>query len=242
MKVTYVHNWFDGTYSRHPRVRYAEAHLLNNLYTGIGDYGVGSTCQAQILVEGNYFENTSIPTLISGVNDPGGTLSHDPAGYLKASNNYTTGSGAIVENTIGYNFDPAAYYAYSADDAQSVRALVMAGAGAGSVTALGDTTILTTVKQVEVASAPRTLFLGSNYPNPFNPSTNIEFSVPTDGRAVLKVYNILGQEVVTLFDGEATAGRIMKTTFDASRLSSGVYFSRLEMAGQALVKRMVFLK
>lgn len=242
MKVTYVHNWFDGTYSRHPRVRYARAHLLNNLYTGVGDYGVGSTCQAQILVEGNYFENTPIPTLISGVNDPGGTLSHDPAGYLKALNNYTTGSGTIVENTPGYNFDPSAYYAYSADDAQSVRALVMTGAGAGTVATLGDTSGLPTLVHVEAGSAPRFLALGYNYPNPFNPNTSIEFSVLTDERAVLKVYNILGQEVATLFDGVVTAGRVMKVTFDASRLSSGVYFSRLEVGGQSLVKRMMLMK
>ena len=98
------------------------------------------------------------------------------------------------------------------------------------------------VMQVEVGAVAKVLSLGDNYPNPFNPTTSIEFSVPTDGRAVLKVYNVLGQEVATLFDGEATAGRLMKATFDASRLSSGIYFSRLETAGQALVKRMMLVK
>ena len=96
--------------------------------------------------------------------------------------------------------------------------------------------------QVEVGSVPKVLSLGSNYPNPFNPTTSIEFSVPTDGRAALKVYNMLGQQVATLFDGEATAGRLMKVTFDASRLSSGVYFSRLESGGKSLIKRMMLLK
>jgi hypothetical protein len=96
--------------------------------------------------------------------------------------------------------------------------------------------------QVEVGMAPRVLSLGSNYPNPFNPSTTIEFSVPSDGRATLKVYNVLGQEVATLFDGVAVAGNLNKATFDASRLSSGVYFSRLESGGHALVKRMLLMK
>jgi endonuclease I len=96
--------------------------------------------------------------------------------------------------------------------------------------------------QVEVGSAPKVLSLGSNYPNPFNPTTSIEFSVPTDGKAILKVHNMLGQEVATLFDGVATAGRLMKATFDASRFPSGVYFSRLETGGHALVKRMLLLK
>jgi hypothetical protein len=96
--------------------------------------------------------------------------------------------------------------------------------------------------QVEVGSVPKVLSLGPNYPNPFNPTTSIEFSVPTDGRAALKVYNMLGQEVAMLFDGEATAGKMMKVTFDASRLASGVYFSRLDMGGHALVNRMVLMK
>ena len=98
------------------------------------------------------------------------------------------------------------------------------------------------VMQVETGLAPKILSLGSNYPNPFNPSTSIEFSVPVDGRAALKVYNMLGQEVATLFDGVATAGKLMKVTFDASRLTSGVYFSRLESGGHALVTRMLLMK
>ncbi len=99
-----------------------------------------------------------------------------------------------------------------------------------------------TAMQIEVGSGPKVLSLGSNYPNPFNPSTSIEFSVPIDGRAAMKIYNMLGQEVATLFDGEATAGKLMKATFDGSRLSSGVYFSRLETCDKALVKRMVLMK
>ena len=98
------------------------------------------------------------------------------------------------------------------------------------------------VTQVEVGAVAKILSLGANYPNPFNPSTSIEFSVPTDGRVMLKIYNMLGQEVATLFDGEATAGRLLKATFDASRLSSGVYFSRLEFGANALVKRMMLVK
>jgi hypothetical protein len=89
---------------------------------------------------------------------------------------------------------------------------------------------------------PKVFTLSQNYPNPFNPTTNIEFTMATDGKAVLKVYNALGQEVAELFNGEAQAGRIIQTHFDASRLASGVYFSRLEADGKSLVKRMMFVK
>jgi len=82
----------------------------------------------------------------------------------------------------------------------------------------------------------------SNYPNPFNPETNIRFSVPENGFATLKVFNMLGQEVATLFSGIAQAGHYIPATFDAGRLSSGVYFSRLEYNGKSIVQRMVLTK
>jgi len=89
---------------------------------------------------------------------------------------------------------------------------------------------------------PKVLALDQNFPNPFNPSTNIQFTVPADGRAVLKVFNVLGQETATLFDGIAKAGEYHQTTFDASRLASGIYFSRLEFDGRMQLKKMLLLK
>ena len=89
---------------------------------------------------------------------------------------------------------------------------------------------------------PKVFNLNQNYPNPFNPTTNIDFTVAADGKAVLKVYNVVGQEVAELYNGTAQAGRIIQTHFDASRLASGIYFSRLEANGKSLVKRMMFVK
>jgi hypothetical protein len=96
--------------------------------------------------------------------------------------------------------------------------------------------------EIEIGLAAKELILCSNYPNPFNPTTNIEFTVATNGRATLKVYNAIGQEVAELFNGEAQAGRIIQTRFDASRLASGIYYSRLQVDGKSLVKRMMFIK
>ncbi len=87
-----------------------------------------------------------------------------------------------------------------------------------------------------------TFDLSQNYPNPFNPSTVIQFTVPSDGRAVLEVFNVLGQEVATLFDGEATAGTYHQVQFNGSNLASGIYFSRLEFGGKMQVKKMLLLK
>ena len=99
------------------------------------------------------------------------------------------------------------------------------------------------------ASVPTVLQLDQNYPNPFNPTTNISFTVPSDGKATLTAFNLLGQEVGTLFDGPVSFGRLYHATFNASELPSGVYFSRLDFqpAGNnsnntQLMRKMTLLK
>ena len=96
--------------------------------------------------------------------------------------------------------------------------------------------------EVEVGTAPKEFTLSENYPNPFNPTTNIEFTVRDNGPATLKVYNIVGQAVAELFNGRAEAGKIYLETFDASRFASGIYFSVLQMGNQRLVHKMSLLK
>jgi hypothetical protein len=95
--------------------------------------------------------------------------------------------------------------------------------------------------QVDVGVAGKSLEL-LNYPNPFNPATEIRFSVPVDGFASLKVYNMLGQEVTTLFSGMAKAGHYMPVTFNAGNMASGVYLARLEYNGKSVIQRMLFTK
>ncbi|GJQ20424.1 MAG: hypothetical protein HBSIN02_07790 [Bacteroidia bacterium] len=96
--------------------------------------------------------------------------------------------------------------------------------------------------ELEIGLGPKKFTLSEGYPNPFNPLTTIEFTLPDDGRAVLSIYNALGQRVAVLFDGEALAGRIVQAQFDASRFPSGIYFSRLEYGGKALTRKIVLLK
>jgi pectinesterase len=102
--------------------------------------------------------------------------------------------------------------------------------------------VTVSVENTVAASIPRELKLTNNYPNPFNPSTQIQFSVPKEGRATLKVYNLIGQEVATLFDGIAKSGQYITKEFSGNRLASGVYFARLQFNGSSLVQRMLLLK
>ena len=84
--------------------------------------------------------------------------------------------------------------------------------------------------------------LAQNYPNPFNPSTLIEFVVPVSGHTTMKVYNVLGQVVATLYEGNAESGKINVARFDASNLPSGLYFYTLRSAGKLETKRMLLMK
>jgi hypothetical protein len=99
----------------------------------------------------------------------------------------------------------------------------------------------TSVREDPAAGLPETYALSQNYPNPFNPLTNIQYSIPKSGFVTLKIYNLLGQEVATLVEGNQTAGTYV-ATFDASRVSSGVYFYRLSSGRFVEVKKMLLLK
>ncbi len=75
---------------------------------------------------------------------------------------------------------------------------------------------------------PETFQLKQNYPNPFNPQTTIEFSLPEPSIVTLKIYNVLGQEIAKLLDGETMDNGSQEVEFNAGSLPSGVYFYRLE--------------
>ncbi len=88
---------------------------------------------------------------------------------------------------------------------------------------------------------PKEFSLRQNYPNPFNPSTNIEFALPEQAVVSLKVYNLLGREISTLVSGKLNAG-IHKIEFNASGLSTGLYFYRIQAGSFMQTKKMMLIK
>lgn len=102
-------------------------------------------------------------------------------------------------------------------------------------------TISGIVSTEEEEGIPSEISLDQNYPNPFNPSTKISYSIPTSGEILLEVFNIQGQKVATLYDGNQQAGK-HEALFDARSLSSGVYIYRLQTGSSSLVKQMVLIK
>jgi hypothetical protein len=93
---------------------------------------------------------------------------------------------------------------------------------------------------------PKTFSLEQNYPNPFNPSTKISFSLASDSKVTMKIFNVLGQEIVTLIDGNLAAGE-HEINFNASSLNSGVYLYQINAEGSngqrfSSVKKMILSK
>jgi hypothetical protein len=95
--------------------------------------------------------------------------------------------------------------------------------------------------QIEVEIIPNNYSLRQNYPNPFNPSTTINYSIAKDGAVKLKVYNLIGEEVVTLVNEVKQAGNY-NISFNASTLPSGIYFYKLESGNFVNSKKMILLK
>jgi hypothetical protein len=94
--------------------------------------------------------------------------------------------------------------------------------------------------EVEIVT-PSSFTLEQNYPNPFNPSTTIRFSIPVETDVRLNVYNTLGQEVAELVNSRLKEG-YHQVDFDASTLTSGIYFYRLEADKFVDVKKMIIIK
>ncbi|MEE6258278.1 right-handed parallel beta-helix repeat-containing protein [Plantactinospora sonchi] len=122
LRVTYHHNWFDGSEQRHPRVRFGNpVHVFNNYYNNVGGYGVASTEGAGVLVEGNYFENTEDPYHL-------GEASSGP-GTLVARNNHFVNSGSGQTGGSVRSLP----YSVSVDPAANVKSIVTGGAGTGRI-------------------------------------------------------------------------------------------------------------
>lgn len=140
--VSYHHNWYDHSDSRHPRVRKSQhLHVFNNYYDGNSKYGVGATTGSCIFVEKNYYRNCKYPMLISkqgsdihnGVgssNDTKGTFSSEDGGIIKAFDNYMTGQTSFEPYVAGHatyskHFD--AYVVQSRDEQVPAEVVTLQG-------------------------------------------------------------------------------------------------------------------
>ena len=105
----------------------------------------------------------------------------------------------------------------------------------------GSVSIATAIQPQSPTGLPTKFELDQNYPNPFNPTTTIRYSLPKAVSVHLDIYNILGQHIETLVDGQQKAG-YYQVHFQTDRLSSGVYLYRLQAGSHIMVKKMLFMK
>jgi hypothetical protein len=132
--------------------------------------------------------------------------------------------------------------AYMADVIYKNNFYVIGGLGVGANAVNNVELIVAGPSAVEtIGGTPQRFQLSQNFPNPFNPSTKISFSIPEEEYVSLKVFNSLGEEVVELVSDNITAGNY-SISFDASGLTSGVYFYQLIAGSFTEIKKMMLIK
>ena len=146
--------------------------------------------------------------------------------------NTTLMAAAMDKSPLGdlYHWWPAQYATWKTQ-ASAEHTLISNWLTTGSPTGV----------KLEASAVPGVFELSQNYPNPFNPTTTINYSVPKTGMVSLKVYNVLGQVVATLYAGTQQSGS-HTAVFDGSRLASGVYFYRLDAGNASITKKLVLMK
>ncbi len=175
-------------------------------------------------------------------------LSNSSTSYEYYSNGILTSDGKLligVLNTGIYGstdmgntwqlFNNGLTSLYGFDLAQAPNGIIYATSGDGVFKSTGTTDIGNESTDIN------SFQLEQNYPNPFNPSTTISYNLPAQQHVTLKVYDALGNIVATLVNEEQQAG-VHSVNFDASRISSGVYFYRLETGIFSETKSMILVK
>ena len=146
--------------------------------------------------------------------------------------------GAIYKTTDGGNSWERESVGLSkwAEDGIMLSQFLGYAAGGDAVLKYG---IISSVEKLE--EMPKDFLLRNNYPNPFNPTTTIEYEIPERSNVVLKVFDVLGKEIQTLVNQEQEAG-VYRINFNGFNISSGTYFFSLKTGNYEESKQMILLK
>jgi Secretion system C-terminal sorting domain/Carboxypeptidase regulatory-like domain len=184
-------------------------------------------------IDGAVTSNSNLPlsgTLLTAVNSSGDTVSTSISDH---SGNYRipalpNGGYIIIANKIGY--EKVTY-------PQKVEVNLSSSPIVNGI----NISITTTSIDDNHGSLPKAFVLSQNYPNPFNPTTTIKYEIPKAIFVSIKIYDLLGREVATLVNNERLAGKY-EVKFDGSKLSSGIYFYRMQAGGFIDSKKLILLK
>ena len=191
--ITYHHNWYDHSDSRHPRVRTCTVHVYNNYYDGVSKYGIGATMGASIFAENNYFRNTNRPMSISMQGLDSGTFSSEDGGIIKAFGNVIDGQKGKDLITYSANNSSFDYYDAKSRD-EKVPATVKALAG-GSTYSNFDTAADMYSYNVQSAEDARDTVIqyagrvqGGDFKWEFTAADDSDYDVNSALKAALKAY------------------------------------------------------
>lgn len=231
-KVTIHNSWFNETTQRHPRVRFGQVHLFNNYYYNMGGYGramgysnsngygIGVGVHAQIWSENNYFEDVVHPAqFYDNAQNPG---------YIIDIGSYRVGSGNFITKPDGINWDPSDHYQYTLIDAELVKEVVMANAGAGQIS--------TNLHQIY---ANRGILDVQFYPNPVVNHAQIVFETPVEGMIIITLRDIMGREVERIENAHYTQGK-HSLGFARGNIRAGIYMLSIESNNHSFTRKIVF--
>ncbi|MDG5816739.1 RICIN domain-containing protein [Chitinispirillales bacterium ANBcel5] len=229
LKVTYHHNYIYNSESRHPRMRFGEAHLFNNYFEDIGSYVMGPGIEAQIISENNHVWNSGRFT----------DWYHETGIVLER------GQGSLI-NRINHDHDPRIktgepdwapedYYSYTLNSALSVRDMVTRYAGAGIVSYDDETTSVQNIHSRNLSGKNGVFAItGTNH---FSPVTEIRYNLDEPAQVNIQLLNARGQNL-------STFSRYLPTgththSISMSNFSSGVYFLRMKAGNEVTVQRLI---
>lgn len=230
-KVTIHHCWYNETTQRHPRVRFGQVHLFNNYYYNMGGYGremgyansngygIGIGVSAQIYSEKNYFEKVVYPSQFYD--------NAEKPGYMIDIGSHFVESGTMAIRPEGINWNPADFYDYTLDDAETVKETVMTYAGVQD-TQTSNQIMFTEKFKLDLV----------NYPNPFTDYTNLAFEIPIPGIARLSLKDITGREIRVISLAHYSSGR-NEILLNRENLNPGIYILMLEFQGRAITRKVV---
>jgi hypothetical protein len=171
-------------------------------------------------------DGTFAPLGAMGLNAAVSHLGYAPNGYIFG----LIGTGTQVSTLVRFTAQNTTAITLGSTNTSALRGI---GIRLDSLGQLGT--------EIRTASTPKEYQLNQNYPNPFNPTTVIEFAIPTTETVSLKIYDVLGREVATLLNERRNAG-VHRINFNATNLSSGTYFYRLQAGTFTQTKKMILVK
>lgn len=219
-KVTFHHNWFRQTNQRHPRVRFGQVHIFNNYYQGVTSYGIGIGVGAHIVSESNFFEGVSSPSRF-----------YDTAalpGFFRDSASVLLNSGAFVSRPVGLNWRPSDHYTYTLDQANLVKDIVMARAGAEPMP--------TRIDKPLPAEPAVALLL---YPNPGRNFVNLMMDLPAGGHVEAALFDLTGRKIKQVAQHHLPAG-ITRLRIERDGLPAGMYFIKATFENQTITRKLIF--